>query len=130
MITVKTDATSMSTVGGSDQSFEQDGRQVANGRNYVDAGEADFFERDTIALKATSSNLQGDGTYSKEKREVLFRDPYADATYGNQVVTVRIYMDVHPSASAAQKLNARLRVAQLLASASLDAFWNTGQINF
>lgn len=125
-IVVKDSATSMSVVGGSDQTFSRDGRPVTNGLNYVDANDPDFFTRDTLALKSVGANVQSDGSYSRDKREVLLRDPYADATHGNQVVNARVLIDSHPGATAAQKLNARLRLAQLLADAAMDAFWNTG----
>lgn len=129
MITIKTAATSMSVTGGSDQSFTKDGRQVTNGFNYVDNGDANFFTRDTLALKSVGSNAQGDGSYSREKRELLLRDPYEDATYGNQVVNARVVIDFHPTATSAQRLNARLRLGQLLANASMDAFWNAGTVD-
>jgi len=126
---IKDGATSLTVVGGADQTFVQDGRKVVNGVNYVDTGEPDFFERDTIALKAIGSNSQSDGTYSKEKREVLLRDPYTDADYGNQVVLVRIYVEAHPNADSVRMLNARLRAAQILSGTSFTTYWTTGALN-
>lgn len=127
-IVVKTAATSMSTTGGSDQTFTKDGRSVTNGVNYVDQLQTNFFARNTVALRSVGSNKQSDGTYSREKREVLLRDPYQDATYGDQVVNARIVIDYHPTATVAQRLNARLRLGQLLANTAMDGFWNTGAV--
>lgn len=126
MITVKDAITSLDVVGGTDQSFSVDGREVKNGNNYVDLSEDNFYVRQSVTLQSRSSVLQPDGSYSKQKRTGIHRVPFIGDDGEAKQTIVRMIVEYPPEVTPAELLQIRQRAAQLISG--LDNFWNVGAV--
>lgn len=126
--TLKEDATSLTTVGGTDITFTEDGVEVSGGIHVSAAGVTDFTVRPHITAKNRNPVLQGDGTWTKAKRTVTAVFPKT-LSNGNTVFNlVRIDQEVHPETSATDALNIKLMGSQILASSEFANFFAAGSL--
>lgn len=126
--TIKAGATSLTVTGGTDISYTPDGVVVEGGVHVANAAQSDFRIRENITLKNKQPALQPDGSYSKAKRSLVAVFPMIVASGKTVFNLVRIELEVHPEASAAQSLNIQLQGAQMLSDTDFSSFWSTGSI--
>jgi hypothetical protein len=125
---VKSGATAMTPTGGSDKTFTSDGVVIPNGIHLANAGQTDFRIREHLAIRNRVPTLNGNGTWTRDRKAITFTAPkaLADGTYVNNVV--RIEREVHPESSAAEAKELCLIAAQLLTDVDFDQFWSSGSL--
>lgn len=120
--------TSVSWTGGTAVTFESDGSSVANGTHIVDTSATDWRTQSHITYKSRRPVVQGDGSFSKARREGVFTLPFilADGTVSYQVV--RISIEAHPEFAAIAGNISRLRHfgGQMFLDSETDDFFNVG----
>lgn len=129
--TIKSGATSMTVVGGTDAAYTENGTNVPNGMQASVAAVADFRIRPFVEFKYRPPIYNSaDGTFSKAKTEIKLVHPRLSATTG------KIYFDVHrhsfeisPETSGSDALDMRYRSGQMIGLATLSAFIDTGVIS-
>lgn len=125
---VKTGATGLTVVGGSDMSFSPDGVSVPNGIHVSVATDADFRTRRNATFKQKLPTLVNGNGYSKDKKTVVFVAPKILADGTTVFNLIRIEREVHPESSAAEALELNLVGGQLLSDADFASFWAGGNI--
>lgn len=124
--TIKKNATSLTTVGGTDQSFTETGADVPGGLNVADASVADFRIRPNITFKNRQPVKKADGTWSKAKRSAVAVVPKTLSSGSVEFDLVRIDVETSVETSIPETLNLQLLGGQILNL--LAAFWQTGAV--
>lgn len=125
---VKTGATGLTVVGGSDMSFSPDGVSVPNGIHVSVAADTDFRVRRNCTVKQKLPTLISGGGYSKDKKTITFVAPKILADGSTVFNLIRIEREVHPESSAAEALELNLIGGQALADADFASFWAGGSL--
>lgn len=127
-ITIYTAVTGFTATGGSPIVFTTDGQTVVNGKHFHVAAETDFRTRTNVSVKNRNPVRQPDGTYSKGKRQVTLTKPYIKAD-GTVVYNVERYeSEVDPETPAADALNNRRLLTQLLFDSEMEEFHTAGTL--
>jgi hypothetical protein len=125
---VKAGATSLTVVGGADETFTPDGVTVANGLHIADAAQADFRIRKNMSIKNRVPTLQTDGTYTKDKKSITIVAPKLLASGATAFNLVRVEREVHPESTAAEAFELNMLLGQALSDADFTAFWTSGSL--
>lgn len=126
--TLKANATSLTTVGGTDLTYTEDGVEVANGLHVSAASVTDFTVRPSITAKNRNPVLQSDKTWSKAKQTVTGVKPKLLANGTTVFNLYRIEVETHPESTAAEKTDLKLEAAQVLASPEFANFFSAGSL--
>lgn len=127
--TVKDGASALTPTGGSDMSFTPDGQTVANGIHLANAAQTDFRVRENLTFKSKVPSLNAaTGVYSKGKQSLTYVEPKILADGSTVFNLIRIEVEVHPEATAAEALNLRMMGGQFISDADYNAFWTTGSL--
>lgn len=124
---VKTGATGITVVGGTDLTLTTGPVQVPNGIQVIAAADADFRTRRNCTFKVKLPTLSS-GIYSKDKKTVTFVSPKLLADGTTVFNLIRIEREVHPESTAGEAFELKLVGAQLLCDADYDAFWVAGSL--
>lgn len=127
-LTLKTAATSLTVVAGTDQVYTETGVQVPGGVNVSNAAQVDFRVRENITFKSREPKKASDGTWSKAKRSVTLLLPMLLASGDTVFNLVRMDMELHPETLAAEVLEARMLAGQILSTTSLANFFSSGSL--
>lgn len=120
------------TSGGTDMTFGRSGKSVTNGIAIVNTGDSDILTREEIICVSKASNVNADGSMTKQKTKLQYTIPFETTDNGVVYSLVRVEIEVHPlqlSASATLIDTLREQGAQLLKDADTDAFWDTGSLS-
>jgi hypothetical protein len=119
-------ATSCAATGGSAITFVEGSREVKNGTYVIDSSEANFLLRKNASFISREPSLNSDGSYTKGKRQFTLVHPkqIADASLVHNLG--RVQFELHPEMTAAEVLDLRLSVAQMIFVAAVDDFYNIG----
>jgi hypothetical protein len=122
------DGGTTTTAGGAAQDFDRTSTPVTNGYEYADVSEADHLARQKVILTARNPSLQNDGSWSKHKAKGQFVLPItlADGTISYQVI--RVEVEYHPEASAANVAELREMGAQIAISSAFDDLFIAGTL--
>lgn len=122
------DGGTTSTTGGTDQNFDRTNLPVNNGYEYADVSESDFFAREKIILAARQPQVQADGSYSKQKASLRFVLPITLASGDIAYNVVRVEVEYHPEASAANLSELREMGSQLAIGTQFDDIYTAGTL--
>lgn len=125
---IKAAATSLSVTGGTDVTFKVNGQTVANGIQLHNEGQADFRIRENLTAKNRPPVAGKDGAYTKGKQQVTLVMPKLLASGAITYNLFRGELEVHPETTAAEKLDLKLRGAQIMSDADFDGFWAFGSL--
>lgn len=125
---VKSGATALTPTGGSDKTFTSDGVSIPNGIHLANAGQTDFRIRENLAIRNRVPVLNGNGSWSRDRKAITFTVPkaLADGTYVNNVI--RIEREVHPESTAAEALELNMIAGQILSDSDFSNFWSAGSL--
>lgn len=120
------DGGTTATTGGTDQTFDRTSTPVTNGYEYADSSETNHLARQKVVLTARNPSAQADGSWSKHKAKGQFVFPItlADGTVVYNLV--RVEVEYHPEASAANVAELREMGAQILTSSAFDYLFIAG----
>lgn len=122
-------ATSLTTVGGTATTFNEDGVEVKNGVHVADLAETDFTIRSNVSFRNRNPVLGSDGKYTKGKRFINLIVPKKLADLSIAFNLCRIEFEMHPEMSAAEVTNLRLLAAQLLSDSDVTSFIEVGSLS-
>lgn len=126
---IKKDATGITVVGGTDQTFTSDGATVVNGIHVVDAAQADYRIRANASFTVKQPSYDANtGVYSKDKKKVILIQPKILASGKTVFNLIRIEREVHPESTAAEAVDLNRKGAQLLSDADFDNYWTAGSL--
>lgn len=125
---VKAGATSLTTVGGADETFTPNGVTVPNGIQIADAAQADFRIRKSMTVKSRVPSLAADGTYSKDKKTITVTAPKILANGKTVFNLIRIEREVHPESTAAEAYELLMLAGQAVSDSDFTAFWTAGSL--
>lgn len=125
---VKTAATSLTVVGGTDMSLAPDGVSIPNGLHLSVPADADFRIRRNLTVKSKIPSLSSLGVYSKDKKSVTYTAPKILASGQTVFNLIRIEREVHPESSAAEALELNMIGAQILSDSDFAAFYSGGSL--
>jgi hypothetical protein len=125
---VKKDATGITVVAGTDQTFSNDGAVINNGVHLVDAGQADFRLRRTLTFKVKQPTYGAVSGYSKDRKGITLTCPKLLADGSTSFNLIRMEREVHPETTAAEQADINRVGAQLLSDADFDSFWSVGSL--
>lgn len=123
--TLKDGASSVNVVGGTDQTFQEDGMEVAMGIHVSDVNEANFSLRESATMKSRPPVLQG-VDWTKEKKSVTHVKPMITDSGKTVFNLVRIELETHPSIPAADRNDLLLKASQYPVDTDFTSFWVTG----
>lgn len=126
-ITLK-DGGTTTTAGGADQTFDRTNLPVNNGYEYADVAEADFFARQKVILSSRQPQLQGDGSWSKQKSSLRFVMPITLADGSISYNVARVEIEAHPESSAANLAEMREMAGQMAIGAGFDDLYTAGTL--
>lgn len=122
------DDATVTATGGTSKTYGLTSTVVPGGVNVADFSQADFRLRRHITFRNRNPQKLADGTFSKAKRSFVFTTPI-DAGSGKIEYLVDRWESEQPvAASAAQLLQHRKNVAQLLIDSDVESFHTTGSI--
>lgn len=127
-MTVKTGAT-MAPTGGTDLVFAPDGITVQNGVHCVVPAVTSYAVRPSMTAKYRPPSLNSDGSYSKDKKSVVYTIPFTLASGEISFQLIRIERECHPEYSAAAALDLNVVGSQLLTDSEAASFWAVGATN-
>lgn len=120
----------ISATGGTAFVFADDGVTVQNGVHLVVPATSDYRVRESATFKFKPPALLGDGTYTRDKKEITYVVPIILASGKISFQTMRVIRELHPEFSAANATNMNKLVAQMLAGDSdTDNFWSAGSLS-
>lgn len=125
---IKTGATGLTVVGGTDMSFSPDGVSIPSGVHVSVATDADYRIRRNMTLKNKPPTLSN-GVYSKDKKALTFVAPKILASGATVFNLIRIEREVHPETSAAEALELNMVGGQGLSDADFASFWSAGNLS-
>lgn len=125
---LKTGATSLTTVGGTDITFTPDGVTVVGGVHVSDASQTDFRIRKNMTVKNRVPSLGADGVYSKDKKSITITCPKILSSGKTVFNLIRIERELHPESTAAEGTELQLLGAQALSDADFTSFWQSGSL--
>jgi hypothetical protein len=127
-ITLLNEATAVSLTGGTGIVFEDDSTPVATGIRVSDTDETDLRLKKHVTFKNRNAQMQGDGSFSKARKDVILTVPFelADGSISYQVF--RGQCELHPEfvAVAANLANFRYLAVQTISDSELDKFYAHG----
>lgn len=121
-------ATGISVTGGVSTSFQDDGLDVKNGIHVTNVTQTNFLERDHATFKNRPYRQNSDGSFTKGLRTFNYTMPITLASGVTSYQVARCEAEIHPEMTAAQMLEFRLTLCQLIMDGDLDAFWKYGSI--
>lgn len=128
-LTLMDAATSCSVTGGASKTYSPDGQTVVNGMHVADGAETDFRVRKQITFRTRNPQRQSDGSFSKGKRWITLYCPYLKAN-GTVAPNVERYeSEVDPETPAANAINNRKLMSQLLFDADVESFHTSGSLS-
>lgn len=120
------DATVVVTDGIEPISFKKDGVAIANGSHFVNTVDTEYGTRKQATLKARMPSLDPKtGMWSKGRASLSFVIPH-ELSVAFAFNTIRIEVELHPTAPSTTLSYLRNVGAQLLLSEDLDEFWQFG----
>lgn len=122
------DGGTTSTAGGAAQTFNRTNLPVNNGYEYADVAETDFFARQKVIMSVRNPQLQGDGSWSKQKNSIRFVLPLVLADGSISYNVARVEVEYHPEASAANLAELREMAGQCAISSGFDDFFIAGTL--
>jgi len=127
-ISLMSDSTGISVIGGATTAFDSDGSSVSNGVHLVDNSEANFLLRPHLTFKNRAYAKQSDDSFSKGLRSVVTTLPItlADGSISYQVS--RQVFEIHPEATQAQINELRRLTAQTIIDDETDDFYFFGSV--
>jgi len=123
-----TDGGTTTTAGGAAQTFDRTSTPVNNGYEYADVSETDHLARQKVILTARNPAEQADGSWSKHKAKGQFVLPITLADGSVSYNLVRVEVEYHPEASAANVDELREMGAQMLISSAYDNLYVAGTL--
>lgn len=126
-----TSAAVLSVAGGVDVTFTSDGQDIVNGMHFIDASIADFRVRSQLTAKVKQPsmvNIGGIATLSKDKRSLLYIQPFVDTKGALHYPLIRIEREMHPDMTQDAMLEFNRRGAQMLFNANFTNFWALGSV--
>jgi hypothetical protein len=123
-----TDGGTTTTAGGAAQTFSRTSTPVTNGNEYADASETDHLARQKVICTARNPALQSDGTWSKHKAKGQFVLPITLASGEVSYNLIRVELEYHPEASAANVAELREMGAQIAISSAFDDLFVSGTL--
>lgn len=125
-MTLKTGATYAAPTGGSNYVFAPDGITIQNGIHLTVPGVASYTARPTATAKYRAAQLSASGKFSKYKNMLSISVPkiLADGTLIYRVLRVEI--EDHPEATAAENADLRLLGSQALCGTDSQNFFVAG----
>lgn len=127
-MTMMKGATGITVTAGTSTAFVDDGLEVKNGIHVVDSASTNFITRPHYTFKNRSWSLQGDGTWSKGKRDVVYTQPKVLASTAVTFNVGRISLEIHPESTAAELLELKLMTCQAIMDADLTDFYSFGSV--
>lgn len=121
-ITLMKGATAFTPTGGTGTVFDTDSGQGASGIHVVDMTEANFLLRMHAMYKNKPHALQGDGTFSKGIRNIIFTMPILLASGKISYQVHRTTLEIHPEATTAQINELRRMGGQSYLDSEADNF--------
>jgi hypothetical protein len=115
-----------SFTGGAATVFQDDSTPVKRGIHVIDVADSSFITRKHATFKTTQPVRQGNGTFSKGRRDINFTIPYLNAVGEVEYATVDINMGLPASIDAATLSALRYYAAQLCLDAEVDPYFSTG----
>lgn len=125
--TIKSAATSMTVVGGTDATYTETAKVVSGGIESSVVAVADFRLRPFAEFTNRQPVLGTDGLYTKGKRSGKFVFPRLDANGKPYFDVWRVTAEVSPITAQADVTDMRLRVGQSI-GITLIPFWDTGVV--
>lgn len=125
---IKAGATSLSVTGGTDVTLKVNGQSVANGIQLHNEAQADFRIRENLTAKNRPPVAGKDGNWTKGKQQITFVMPKILTSGAITYNLFRGEMEVHPETTAAEKLDLKLRAAQIMSDSDFDGFWAFGTL--
>ena len=125
---VKTGATGLTVVGGSDETFTPDGVSIPQGLHLADAAETDFRVRKNMTIRNRPPTLDNLGVYSKDKKSITIVAPKILASGATVFNLIRVEREVHPESTAAEALELNMLAGQALSDADFLSFWSAGSL--
>lgn len=125
---VKKDATGITVVAGTDQTFTNDGAEIVNGAHFVDVGVADFRIRRGLTCKVKQPTYSPTSGYSKDRKSITLTCPKILADGTTVFNLIRIEREVHPESTAAEAVDINRVAAQLLSGSDYASFWSVGSL--
>lgn len=120
---------SVSASGGTAMAFTDDGVTIQNGVHLIVPATADYRVRESATAKYKPAALQGDGSYTRDKKSISFNVPLLLASGKITNNVIRVEREVHPELSAASAANLNKIAAQLLIDSDTDNFWAAGSLS-
>lgn len=120
---------SVTTTGGTDLTFSDDGQTVPGGAHFIVPSVADFNVRPQLTVKYRPPQLGTDRKYGKDKKTMSYVQPMKLADGTIVFNTLRIEREVHPDMSVADVNGLNILGAQLLTDADADQFWAAGALS-
>lgn len=118
----------LSATGGTAKVFADDGVTIQNGLHLTVPAVADFRVRDSLTVKYRPPQLQPDGAYTRDKKEMSFNIPQLLASGKVVNNVIRVSREVHPELSAAAAVDFNKLAAQMLFDTDFDGFWSAGSL--
>lgn len=116
----------LAATGGSAKTFTIDGQIVANGVHASDMSVADFKLRPGLTFKARMPSKKSDGTWQKGKFSATLTVPKLKADTTVDFPLARVEMEFSDESTAAELLELRKQIAQVLFDSDYDQFWTSG----
>lgn len=127
-LTIMKGATGISVTGGTSNTFSDDGLDVKSGIHVTNVTQTNFLERDHATFKNRPFRQNSDGSYTKGLRTFNYTMPI---TLNSGIISYQVFRgeaEMHPEMTAAQNLEFRLAICQLVMAGHLDGFWKYGTI--
>jgi hypothetical protein len=113
--------------GGTPVVLQTDSTPVKRGIHVIDVGNPNFFTREHATFKSLAPVRQGNGTYSKARRDINYTIPVQDpTTLEVSYVTVDINFSLPAGADTSLLSMIRTYAAQLCLDTDLDNYFSTG----
>lgn len=129
-MSVQAGAVTISATGGSAVVFADDGVTIQNGLHLIVPGDTDYQTRRNLTCKYRPPALDSKtGSYSKDKKSMVFAHPMLLSDGRVVFNTIRIEREVHPAATVTDRDNLNIIGAQLLVDADAGGFWATGSLS-
>lgn len=119
----------VSATGGTALAFIDDGVTIQNGVHLTVPATADARIRETATAKYKPSQVNADGSMTKDRKTISFAIPIVTAAGKIVYNTIRVEREVHPEFSAANCTNLNGLGAQLLIDSEVANFWLAGSLS-
>lgn len=126
---IKKDATGITVVGGTDQTFQSNQKPIPSGIYLIDIGQVDLRLRSSMTFSSKDAVYDRiTKTWSKDMKKFTLNVPMITAAGDSVFNTCRLERSLHPEVSVAAALSYNIAVAQALVLAAYQDFWKTGSL--